>query len=179
MLPRREWLETMLWSALGLATGCYAQPPKPYPYPATPDEERRARIGERVKAFQAGTPDAGVAVGLLERGVPRVYGFGRTTYHEPRPPSADALFELGTTSEVLVCALLADLVARKRARFDQPARERLPQSVKLPTHGEPSATFAVLIAAPSPVESPTAPPTPNVRSSTQAKPRTIGGRTRQ
>lgn len=144
MLPRREWLETVLWSALGLATGCYAQPPKPYPYPATPDEERRARIGERVKAFQAGTPDAGVAVGLLERGVPRVYGFGRTTYHEPRPPSADALFELGTTSEVLVGALLADLVARKRARFDQPARELLPQSVKLPTHGEREITLADL-----------------------------------
>lgn len=143
MLSRRRWLLGAAALAAPLP-GCYAKPPKPYPYAATPEEELRERVAARVRAFQASAPDAGVAVGIWRDGRPSVFGFGRTTYHDPHPPNADALFELGSLAETLVGVLLAEMVARKRAAFDGPAQELLPPSLKLPADGGGEITLRQL-----------------------------------
>ncbi|GMV17570.1 MAG: hypothetical protein AMXMBFR56_57940 [Polyangiaceae bacterium] len=135
---RRAFLIGMAGSLAALSPGCYSQPKKPYPFAPTPEEELRERIAARVRSFHAAAPEAGITVGLWQDGRPSVFGFGRTGHHDPRPPNADSLFELGGLAEVLVGILLMELVARKRASLDDPARAHLPATLKLPEHdGQP------------------------------------------
>jgi CubicO group peptidase (beta-lactamase class C family) len=134
------------WAALAAhaALGCYSQPKKAYPFAPTPDEERRERIGARVRAFQSGDPSVGVAVGIWHDGRPSVYGYGRTSHHDPRPPNADAFVELGGLGELLVGVLLLELSARKRANLDDPVQAHLPPGVKVPASGDSVITLRQL-----------------------------------
>lgn len=136
MTSRRALLLGTVGALAASLPGCYAKPPKPFPYAPTPDEELRERVAARVRAYHVAAPDAGIAVGIWQDGRPLVYGFGRTSYHDPHPPYADALFELGTLGEVLLGILLAELVARKRVALDDPAQTHLPPAVKLPAASE-------------------------------------------
>lgn len=135
MPHRRAFLLGTAGLAVGVLAGCYSQPKKPYPFAPTPEEELKERIAARVRAFHAAAPEAGIAVGLWQDGRPTVHGFGRTSFHDPRPPNADSLFELGGLGEILLGLLLTELVARQRASLDDPAQSHLPPSVKLPVQG--------------------------------------------
>ncbi|MBK8994396.1 MAG: beta-lactamase family protein [Myxococcales bacterium] len=144
MVSRRALLIGTVGLAASALPSCYAKPPKPFPYAPTPEEELRERIAARVRSFHPAAPDAGIAVGLWQEGRPSVFGFGRTSYHDPKPPNADSLFELGGLGEILVGILLGELVARKRAGLDDPAQAHLPPSVKLPEKAEQPITLRQL-----------------------------------
>lgn len=144
VFARRAFLLGGAGLAASALSGCYAQPPKPFPYAPTPGEELKERIAARVRAFCSAAPETGVAVGVWQDSQPSVFGFGRTSYHDPRAPNADALFELGGLAEVLVGILLLEMVARKRASLDDPAQAHLPPSVKLPVAGEQAITLRQL-----------------------------------
>lgn len=140
MFSRRSFV----FGTAGLAAGCYARPPKPLPYAATPEEELRERIGGRVRAFRGSALDSGVSVGVWQGGRPSVFGYGRTSLHDPHAPSADALFELGSLGEVLVCLLLGESVQRGRVTLDDPLRAHLPPSVTLPEGSAQAITLRQL-----------------------------------
>jgi CubicO group peptidase (beta-lactamase class C family) len=109
-----------------ILVGCYANEKgeKPPAYAVTPDAELDQRFAERVRAACVKAPDAGVAVGVIAPGVVRALGFGRTAYHDPKKPTADSVFDLGTLTKTLTGRLLAVLVARGRVTLETKAETK-------------------------------------------------------
>jgi serine-type D-Ala-D-Ala carboxypeptidase/endopeptidase len=72
--------------------------------------------------------DAGVVVGVVQRGQRLILTYGATR--------AEAIFEIGSISKTFTGLLLAQLVEQKRARLDEPVRTLLPQgTVAAPASG--------------------------------------------
>src|SRR2546426_320912 len=87
----------VLAAALGAAA---PPPPVPVPVPATTDE-----LAVRVRALAQPAIDdgrvAGMVVGVIDKkGTTRLFGFGRVSHADPRPPDGKTLFELGSVSKV-------------------------------------------------------------------------------
>jgi serine-type D-Ala-D-Ala carboxypeptidase/endopeptidase len=61
---------------------------------------------------------AGVAIGVVRNGVPRVFAWGSAT--------ADSIFEIGSITKTFTGLVLAQLVAQGKVRLDEPVRELLP-----------------------------------------------------
>ena len=61
---------------------------------------------------------AGVSIGVSEHGVRRVFSYGAA-----RP---DSLFEIGSITKTFTGLILAQMIARGKARLDEPVRELLP-----------------------------------------------------
>jgi CubicO group peptidase (beta-lactamase class C family) len=61
---------------------------------------------------------AGVAIGVVQRGVRRVFTFGTA--------KPDSIFEIGSISKTFTGLLLARMVAEGKVKFDDPVRELLP-----------------------------------------------------
>jgi CubicO group peptidase (beta-lactamase class C family) len=61
----------------------------------------------------------GVVVGVVQRGVRRVFTFGTA--------KIDSIFEIGSISKTFTGLLLAQMVAEGDVKFDDPVRELLPQ----------------------------------------------------
>ena len=72
-------------------------------------------LNSRVRALG---PQAGIAIGVLDRGERRVF-----TYGTARP---DSLFEIGSITKTFTGLLLARMAARGMVRLDEPVRELLP-----------------------------------------------------
>src|SRR4051812_24545361 len=67
-----------------------------------------------------------VAVGVIELTGRAVYGYGKNI------PDGKTVYEIGSISKVFTATLLANMVQRGEVRLDQPVRELLPASVKMP-----------------------------------------------
>jgi serine-type D-Ala-D-Ala carboxypeptidase/endopeptidase len=78
--------------------------------------------GARVPIFRPGAlsegTGAGVAIGVVEHGVRRVFTFGAA--------KPDSIFEIGSISKTFTALLLARMVAEGKVKFDDPVRELLP-----------------------------------------------------
>ena len=61
---------------------------------------------------------AGVAIGVVRNGVPRVFAWGSAT--------ADSIFEIGSITKTFTGLVLAQMVAQGKVRLDEPVRELLP-----------------------------------------------------
>lgn len=61
---------------------------------------------------------AGVAIGVVRRGVRRVFAYGTA--------KPDSLFEIGSITKTFTGLVLAQLVVQGKARLDEPVRELLP-----------------------------------------------------
>ena len=123
MISRRHALQ-LLSLALSGCTPMELDPPKPVG-PLTPNDEMQERLRARVKPFVSATPDAAIAVALVDASGSRTLGFGRTGTHDPHPPRGDAVFEIGGLGELFVALLLADTIARGRVSLDTEAGEKL------------------------------------------------------
>jgi CubicO group peptidase (beta-lactamase class C family) len=65
--------------------------------------------------------DGGIAVGVVEHGVRRVFTYGTA--------ESDSIFEIGSVTKTFTGLLLAKMAAQKRVTFDEPVRELLPKEV--------------------------------------------------
>jgi CubicO group peptidase (beta-lactamase class C family) len=70
------------------------------------------------KGELAPSTDAGVAVGVVQRGVRRVFAYGTA--------KEDSVFEIGSITKTFTGLLLAQMVEQKLVRLDEPIRALLP-----------------------------------------------------
>jgi CubicO group peptidase (beta-lactamase class C family) len=79
--------------------------------------------GARMQIFRPGAlsegTDAGIAIGVIQHGVRRVFTFGTA--------KPNSIFEIGSISKTFTGLLLARMVARGEVKFDDPVRELLPR----------------------------------------------------
>ena len=61
---------------------------------------------------------AGVAIGVMRNGVPRVFAWGSAT--------PDSIFEIGSITKTFTGLVLAQMAAQGKVRLDEPVRELLP-----------------------------------------------------
>jgi CubicO group peptidase (beta-lactamase class C family) len=61
---------------------------------------------------------AGVAIGVVRNGVPRVFAWGSAT--------PDSIFEIGSITKTFTGLVLAQMVAQGKVKLDEPVRELLP-----------------------------------------------------
>ena len=72
----------------------------------------------RVGPLSEGT-GAGIAIGVVQHGVRRVFTFGAA--------KPDSIFEIGSITKTFTGLLLARMVAEGKVKFDEPVRELLPK----------------------------------------------------
>ncbi|HEX4169278.1 MAG TPA: serine hydrolase domain-containing protein [Bryobacteraceae bacterium] len=65
--------------------------------------------------------DAGIAIGVVEHGVRRVFTYGTA--------NADSIFEIGSITKTFTGLLLARMVAQRKVSFDEPVRDLLPEGI--------------------------------------------------
>jgi CubicO group peptidase (beta-lactamase class C family) len=66
----------------------------------------------------APSTNGGVVIGVLQHGTRRLFTYG--------PVKQDSLFEIGSISKTFTALTLAQMVAQKKAKLDEPVRELLP-----------------------------------------------------
>ncbi|HEV7346672.1 MAG TPA: serine hydrolase [Devosia sp.] len=87
-------------------------------------------LADRIDRDQA---NVGIAVALIEDGVPRFVSHGTTARGEAAPVDEHSLFEAGSISKVFTNLLLAQLVLEGRMDLDAPLTDYLPAGTILPT----------------------------------------------
>jgi serine-type D-Ala-D-Ala carboxypeptidase/endopeptidase len=134
-------------SALPLTLAREAEPLKPPPprkityaaamAPVEPEAMQQVLTQDFAPALKSGSLSAtlgtGVAIGVLKNGVPRVFGWGTA--------QADSIFEIGSITKTFTGLLLAQMVAEKRVRLDEPVRALLPPG----TVGRPAGAEITLL----------------------------------
>ena len=83
----------------------------------------------------------GMTIGVITRDGQSVFGYGRISHSDPRVPTADTLFEIGSITKTFSGLLLADLVEAKLVRLDEPVQKLLPDSVKVRKRGDAEITL--------------------------------------
>ncbi|MBV8810497.1 MAG: beta-lactamase family protein [Acidobacteriaceae bacterium] len=76
--------------------------------------------------------DAGVAIGVVEHGVRRVFTYGTA--------NADSIFEIGSITKTFTGLLLARMVEQRKVSFNEPVRELLPEGI-VPKPNGPEITL--------------------------------------
>ena len=90
------------------------------------DSAVRALLTPRVAAFpDSGRRGSGIVVGLLDA------GGGRRIVAAGVAPTQ--VFEIGSITKVFTASLLADMVARREVRLDDPVAKYLPTTVRMPS----------------------------------------------
>jgi CubicO group peptidase (beta-lactamase class C family) len=118
------WLVAVSLSSLSLCDAAFA------------DDDVGARVTAIVKPAVDAGQLYGVAVGVIDpKGGAHVFGFGRVSSSDARPPDDQTLFEIGSVSKVYTSLLLADAVTRKLVALDDPIKKYLPPTVKVPSSG--------------------------------------------
>ena len=70
-----------------------------------------------------------------------MYGYGRASGKDDRPPAGDTVYEIGSVSKVFTSLLLARAVRDGRVALSDPVQKFLPDSVTLPRRGDKSITL--------------------------------------
>ena len=65
--------------------------------------------------------DAGIAIGVAEHGVRRVFTYGTA--------NSNSIFEIGSVTKTFTGLLLAQMAAQRKVSFDEPVRELLPHGI--------------------------------------------------
>lgn len=115
-----------------LLGSCVTPPPPPL------DPDLRERIDSGVRELVATPKTAGIAVGLLRDGVPRVLGYGVLSDTHRVAPDGDTVFEIGSITKTFTGILLDQAVRDGVVGFDDPISKYLPKDVRVPTrNGRP------------------------------------------
>jgi CubicO group peptidase (beta-lactamase class C family) len=91
--------------------------------PADPRFEALARLTE-AKMKEFGVP--GVALGILENGVPTVRGLGITNVEDPLPVTAHTVFPIASISKTFATTAMLRLVEQGKVDLHAPVRKYLP-----------------------------------------------------
>ena len=125
----------ILWAVLG-AAGAWAQPATDSTVPT--DAEIRAALADRVDTQHR---SVGIVVGIVEPTGQRVIAYGSLAKGDNRPVDGDTVFEIGSVTKVFTSLVLADMVERGEAAFDDPVAKYLPEEVKVPERAGRSITL--------------------------------------
>lgn len=112
---------------------------RPSHFPA--DDEILAILTDRIDKRRE---SVGIVIGMIENGQRRVLGHGRQSAENAGVLDGDSVFEIGSITKVYTALLLADMVRRGEARFDEPIQDLLPNSVVVPKRGGQSITLQQL-----------------------------------
>jgi CubicO group peptidase (beta-lactamase class C family) len=115
--------------------------PLPTPLPPPPDPALREKIDAAVRPLIASGKYMGLAVGILQDGRSRVFGYGRRSSENGSPPDGDAIFEIGSITKTFTGILLMQKVAEGAMALDDPIRKHLPDSVRVPTRNGKEITL--------------------------------------
>ncbi|MFM0093403.1 serine hydrolase [Paraburkholderia sediminicola] len=74
----------------------------------------------------------GIVAGMIDGGRRRVVSYGRHSADNTSTPDGDSVFEIGSITKVYTALLLADMVGRGEATFDEPVQDLLPSGVVIP-----------------------------------------------
>jgi CubicO group peptidase (beta-lactamase class C family) len=91
----------------------------------------------------------GLALGFVERGVPRVVTAGFRNGPGSPPIDAKTLFEIGSVSKVFTTTLLAEMAARGEVQLTDPIAKYLPSAVRVPSRNGREITLLDLATASS------------------------------
>jgi serine-type D-Ala-D-Ala carboxypeptidase/endopeptidase len=90
-------------------------------------------------ARAAAAPGTGIALGVIDHGVQRVYVAGSAG--NGRAVDAHTLFEIGSVTKTFTATTLAEMVLRKQVRLSDPISEFLPAGVHAPSKDGKSITL--------------------------------------
>src|SRR5579863_6543590 len=93
-------------------------------------------------ARAAAAPGTGIAVGIIDRGLQRVYVAGSAG--NGRAVDARTLFEIGSVTKTFTATTLAAMVLRKEVRLGDPISDFLPPSVRAPSKDDKPITLLEL-----------------------------------
>src|SRR5262245_55380927 len=105
---------------LAMAHSATGQPRLGSPVPV--DSEIRKMLADRVDRLR---PGVCIVVGVIEPQGRRIVTYGSVDENDPRPPSGDTLFEIGSITKVLTSLLLADMVQRREVALSDPVAKFL------------------------------------------------------
>jgi D-alanyl-D-alanine-carboxypeptidase/D-alanyl-D-alanine-endopeptidase len=71
----------------------------------------------------------GIVVGVTTPGGRRVITYGHPGRDDPRPLTADTVFEIGSVTKIFTSLVLADMVGRKEASVSEPITQFLPATL--------------------------------------------------
>lgn len=128
MKPRSLLIALLLGS-------CVTPPPPPL------DPALREKVDSGVRELAAIPKSAGVAVGLLHDGVPRVLGYGRFSESDPTIPGGNTVFEIGSITKTFTGILFDQAVRDGAVGLDDPISKYLPKDVKAPTRNGRAITL--------------------------------------
>ncbi len=119
----RPWiLLTGVWVASG-----WAQQAADSPVPS--NTEIRKILADRVDNEKRGV---GIVVGVIDPAGRRIVAQGTFGEDDERPVTGDTLFEIGSITKIFTALLLADMVQRGEAAYDDPLSKYVPEGVKTP-----------------------------------------------
>ena len=95
-----------------------------------PDAEIRQLLVNRIDAQHE---SVGIVVGVIEPQGRRVVAYGRMGAADPRPVTAETLYEIGSITKVFTSLLLADSVQRGEVALTDPVARYLPATVTVPS----------------------------------------------
>ncbi|MGB8907805.1 MAG: serine hydrolase [Candidatus Cybelea sp.] len=87
----------------------------------------------------AGAPGTGIVVGVLDRGVQKIYAAGSAG--NGREVDEHTLFEIGSVTKTFTATALALMALRGEVRLDDPIAKYLPKGVLAPSKGGKSITL--------------------------------------
>jgi serine-type D-Ala-D-Ala carboxypeptidase/endopeptidase len=90
--------------------------------------QRAVKMGE---AYVGGRQDAGLVIGMTQRGRRAVLGFGRMAATNSALPDAHTMFEIGSITKVFTALALARLELDGKVKLTDTLREVLPEKVVL------------------------------------------------
>ena len=83
----------------------------------------------------------GIVVGVIDPTGRRVVAHGSFGRDDDRPVTGDTLFEIGSITKVFTALLLADMVERGEAAFNDPLSKYLPEGATAPERDGQSITL--------------------------------------
>jgi len=105
--------------------------------PVPPNSEISRILADRVDRFR---PGVCVVVGVIEPQGRRIVTYGSLGEKDPRSPTGDTLFEIGSITKVFTSLLLADMVQRGEVALSDPVAKFLP-GVTIPEHNGKQITL--------------------------------------
>ena len=92
----------------------------------------RKRVANMGEKYVAKRPNAGLVIGVLQRGNRYVQGFGRVNSTSTNPPNGETIFEIGSVTKVFTGITLARMANAGLVKLDDPIARHLPGEVVCP-----------------------------------------------
>src|SRR5438309_4829652 len=87
------------------------------------------RIDKQAIEYSASRKNAGLVVGVIQRGQRFVKGYGGVSENDTKPPDGSTLFEIGSVTKVLTAVALARMVRDGKMQLNDPITRYLPKGV--------------------------------------------------